>query len=332
MTEATAAVTNEHLKGPEVVDNQRAWFKWVIILALVCFPLAVRDPFFLHTGILIFFFVLQSSSYRFILNTGQLHFGAHGFIAVGAYSSVLLCRDLGFSFWLALPTSGLVAAFFAVIIGYPALRVKGIYFAIITWGFAETIRYVVTKINPPFGGPSGFIGITRPEGIGPIQFTDKIPYYYLSLALMLFALWVLYRMEKSRLGLIYSGIHDADNLAASVGVNIMNYKVLAFAVASGLAGMGGSFYAHYMLYISPNDFHVILTITLALYVVVGGLGSFYGPIVGTLVLYLAGEFFAGYGMYRMMLFAGMTIIVLLFLPGGMVNLPERISLAWRRRG
>jgi branched-chain amino acid transport system permease protein len=324
--------------NPKVVDrstHNTVWFggnRWtgVAILAGLClYPVFVRDAYFLHIAVTVFIYIIYTSTYRFVLRLGQLHFGAHAFIAAGAYASAILAKNLGLPVWLSMPLAAVISAFVAALVGYPALRVKGVYFAIITWGFAEGLRFLFIRVKNPFGGNGGISAIPRPESIpipfvGDIVFYEKTPYYFFGLALMLFTLWVLYRLEKSKFGLVFASIREGDHLAQSIGVNIMNYKVLAFAVCSGLAGLAGAFYAHYTVFIGPKDFTVILTITLALYVCVGGLDRFSGPIVGTTVLLIVGEFFTGFGMYRVFLFTGLTIIVLLFMPTGLVSLPQKI--------
>lgn len=308
----------------------------LVLLALLCaVPFVGLSDYYVHVFIMIFIFVIYSSTYRFILRTGQLHFGAHGFIGVGAYASVLLVMRAGLPFWLALPLAGLVAAVLAVAIGYPALRVKGAYFAIITWGFAEGLRFLYMRVDDPFGGNSGISSIPPPDAIplpllGVIEFTSLPPFYFLGLVLMLITLLVLYRLEHSRFGLIYSAIREGDHLARAVGVDIMGYKVLAFAVCSGLAAMTGGYFAHYSGFISPHSFNVLLTISLGIYATVGGLATFAGPVVGALFLVTAGEFFAQYGFYKIMLYSGLMIITLLFLPEGIVGLPRIISSALTR--
>jgi branched-chain amino acid transport system permease protein len=303
---------------------RRPWILLGILAFLFLFPFLTHDDYFLHTAITIFLFLIYTTTYRLVLVTGQLHLGASAFIGAGAYASAILVRDIGISFWISIFLAGIIGALLAVGIGYFALRVKGVYFAIITWGFAEGLRFLYMRVERVFGGPSGLFGIPGPDPLPlfrGIDFFEKSHYYYLALALLLFTLWILFRLEHSRFGLVLAGIREGDRLAESIGVNIMNYKVATFAICSGLAGMGGSFYAHYTLFISPNDFTVLLTIFLALYAVVGGLSKMSGAIIGTTVLFVAGEFFAGYGFYRMMLFAGLTIVFLLILPGGLVDLP-----------
>ena len=324
----------EPLPGKYIRDletQKRSAFKFAAVALLLCgVPIFVRNDYYLHVLIAVFYHIVYASTYRFVLRTGQFHFGAHAFIGIGAYTSVLLVTRVGVSFWLAMPAAGVVAAVCAVAIGYPILRLKGVYFAIITWGFGATLRFVYMHFKAFFGGPLGIFSIPEPDpipipGLGVIDFNHKTHYYFLALLLMMVTLYILHRMEKSRFGLIFGAIREEDQLARAIGVNIMNYKVLAFAVCSGLAGMAGSFYAHYTYYISPLDFTVLLTIYLAIYTVVGGQDRYRGPIVGTIVLMLAGEIFAGYAHYQLLLYSGFLILVLLFLPGGLVSLPGMIK-------
>jgi len=309
----------------------------VAFVVLCLLPLGVRNDYYLHVLIAIFYHIVYSTTYRFILRTGQFHFGAHAFIGIGAYASVLLVTKAGLSFWVAMPAAGIIAAIFAILIGYPTLRLKGIYFAIITWGFADTLRFVYMRFKEPFGGALGIFSIPAPDPItipflGKIDFSQKSHYYFLALFMMLVVLYILHRMEKSRFGLIFGAIREGDQLAKAAGINIMNYKVLAFAVCSGLAATAGSFYAHYTYYISPLDFSVLLTIYMAIYTIVGGRDRYSGVIFGTVILMLAGEIFAGYAHYQLLMYSAFLILVLLFLPGGMVSLPETLSKYFTRTG
>jgi branched-chain amino acid transport system permease protein len=256
-----------------------------------------------------------------------MHFGHNAFIGIGAYTSALMVMRVGLSFWLGMLLAGLVGVIFAVLVGYPALRVKWVYFSIITWGFGEVLRFLYMRLKEPFGGVMGVYGIPKPSDIVisslglKIEFSSKIPWFLLALCLMLVTLFVLYRLERSRFGLIFNAISEGDLLAKSVGINIMRYKVLAFAIACFFASVGGSFYAHYTTIIAPQDFAVILTIYLGSYVLVGGMNRFSGSIVGTALLVTAGQLFVVYGFYRTMIYAALMIVIILFFPEGLVGLP-----------
>lgn len=307
-----------------------------LLIILCAVPFFIGSEYYVHMLIMIFLFIIYTSALRFILSTGQLLFGAHGFIAIGAYASALMVSKLGLSFWIALPLAGATAAISAVIFGYVTLRLKGAYFAILTWCFAESIRFFFIRVEEPFGGASGIFDIPKPNAIplpliGSIDFSYKTPYYFLALGLMLVALLVLYRLEHSKFGLVFEAISERDYLAKSVGINIMRYKVLAFATGCTLLGVGGSFYAHYNCFISPFDFTILLTISLLVYAAIGGLDRFSGPIVGTVLLVIAGEFFAGYGFYKVMLYSVLMIVVLLFVPGGVAGLAGKVLARLRKR-
>ena len=147
-------------------EQRRSPLYFLGVFGLLCLvPLIVRNDYYLHVLIALFYHVIYATTYRFILRTGQFHFGAHAFIGIGAYASVLLVTRAGFSFWLALPASGVVAAFFAILVGYPTLRLKGIYFAIITWGFGDTLRFLYTRFDEPFGGALGIFAIPEPDPV-----------------------------------------------------------------------------------------------------------------------------------------------------------------------
>jgi branched-chain amino acid transport system permease protein len=266
---------------------------------------------------------------------GLISLGQSLFFGAGAYATGFFNHHLGLPPIVTVPLGTLCGAIFCTLLLLPVLRIRGVYFAIITWGAGATLRFIYIRFKEPFGGPLGIFSIPAPDpiplpGIGVIDFDEKVHYYFLALILMVFTLYILHRMEKSRFGLIFGAIREGDQLARAVGINIMNYKVLAFAVCSGLAAMGGSFYAHYTYYISPLDFTVLLTIYLAIYTVVGGQESFVGPIIGAVVLMLAGEVFAGYAHLQLLLYSGFLIFILLFLPGGLVSLPHLVSEALRR--
>ena len=304
---------------------------FLIFIILAATPIFLKDDYYLHVMIAIFYHLIYVTTFRMIHRTGQFHFGGHGFIGIGAYTSVLLVMKLGLSFWLALPLAGFVSAIMAVAVGYPSLRLKGIYFAIITWGFADSLKFLYTQAKEPFGGAMGIFSIPAPDPvplINAIDFSQKTHYYFLALGLLMLTIYVLYRLERSRYGLIFNAIREGDHLARSVGVNIMNYKVLAFAVCSGLAALGGSFYAHYTGYIAPLDFSIGLTISLAIYMVVGGMEKFSGCIIGAVILMLLGEIFAGYAEYQLLLYSAFMVIVLVIRPEGLISLPQ---LLWNRK-
>ena len=310
----------------------------LLALYLVAVPLFYRqDNYVLHVFILCSQLSIVALSVRMVYTVGELTFGQVAFVMFGAYGSALLSTRLGLTFWLALPASGLLTAGFAALIAYPILRLKGTYFAMLTLILAEVMRYAV-KASDFLGGAKGFLGIPQPGGIqiGQItlipQFTpfDKLPYYYLIAFLLILAVLVFWRLEKSPIGATFRAVCQDDSLAASIGVNVMGYKILAFSISAFFAGIVGSFSAHYMMVFYPESFSVWDSIYYVLYAFIGGIGYLWGPIVGTFILIWLWEFLNPVAQFQKVVFSGAVIVTILFLPGGLVSL-EKYWPSWKTR-
>jgi branched-chain amino acid transport system permease protein len=301
----------------------------LILLILVAFPLFVEDPFILNILITTGIWATAVWGVRLIMSTGQLTLGHAAYMAIGAYASSLLVMKAGFSFWLALPVSGLIAALVALLIGYPTLRIKGVYFAITSFAFAEIVRLIIV-IWPSFlGGSGGIPGVPSPSPFFSIPFTGRVPFYYLILFISVVTYLVMAGIEKSRIGKIFSAIHEGDDLAQSIGINIMKYKVIAFCLGCFFAGVSGSFYAHYFNFASPEFFTIWQSVYCLLFVIVGGVGSVYGPPLGSFFMTLVPEFLRGTKEYEPVVYAVILILVMFLLPGGLITLPDRLR---RKKG
>jgi branched-chain amino acid transport system permease protein len=194
-----------------------------IIIALFLLPVFWRSIYWIHVLILTMISVLLAVSLRALTRTGQVSIGTAGFMLLGAYSSALLSIRLGLSFWITLPLGGLLAAVVALIVGYPFLRAKGIYFAILTVTLAEVLRLTAWYWSSMTGGSAGLRGIPPPDpinvlGITTLTFDSKIANYYLVLVIVVICLIILYRIERSWLGLMWSAINESDILAKAVGI------------------------------------------------------------------------------------------------------------------
>ena len=209
-------------------------------------------------------------------------------MAIGAYTSALLVKSLGWSFWLA-PIGTVTAAVIAFFIGYVTLRAKGIYFIITTLAFGEVILLIISNWEL-LGAVNGISKIPRPNPLFGLTFTGHASNYYLVFLLTLLTLGICHRFEKSHFGLILRSIAQAPQISESIGINIMSYKVMAFVLACFLAGMYGSFYAHYTTVIHPDMFTLYQAIMFLIYFQVGGVGSLWGAIVGGGFLTLVAEF------------------------------------------
>src|SRR5882672_6891166 len=297
-------------------------------LALALLP-QIGGDYYVYLFALVFTNVILASSLRPSLICGQLNIGHSGFMSIGAYTSALLAKNLGAPFEISLLCGALLAAVIGLTIGYPALRLRGVYFAMVTVAFVEVIRLIAQIWVPLTRGMSGLSGIPKPSLLG-MTLTTKAEQYYLVLLLMLVILLVLWRLESSRLGLIWKSIGMADNLAQSLGVDIAKHKLVAFALGCFFAGVAGAFYAHFVRFLFPPEFGFLMATNILVYNFVGGRGHFAGPIVGAIFLSLLSEPFRG-SAYETMFFSIAMLLTILFLPGGIITLPEKLAgLRWGR--
>jgi branched-chain amino acid transport system permease protein len=307
-----------------------------LILLLFLIPLFVKAAYVLHILIMVGVNVILASSLRLIATSGQLSLGHGGMMVIGAYTSALLVMKLGFSTWVALPAAGLATGGVALLVGYPFTRLKRIYFTMVTIFFAEVIRLIIEQWRELTGGTSGLLNIPRPDpifisGFISIDFTSRVHFYYLVLVMVLITLLVLYALEYSRIGVTWFSIQQAESLAESVGINTTRFKVIAFGIGSFFAGLCGAFYSHYMAVLTPTSFGVFYAINILVYMVVGGMGRFSGPIAGALVLTVLPESVRILKEYQPFVFAGVTMLTVLFLPEGLVGLPGRLRKLVKER-
>jgi branched-chain amino acid transport system permease protein len=296
----------------------------IVLIVLLTLPVATRDPYFLNLFITVGIWTTSVWGVRLIMSTGQLTLGHAAYMAVGAYASTLLTMKAGLSFWLAFPLAGMISSLIALLIGYPILRIKGVYFSIITFAFAEIIRLIIVHWPGVLGGYGGIPNIPPPQPIFSIRFTSRVPFYYLILAISLATYLFMVRIEKSRLGRIFSSIHESDTLAESIGINVMKYKMIAFCLGCFFAGLSGSFYAHYFNFTSPEFFTIWQSIYCLIFVIVGGVGSVFGPFLGSLFMTLVPEFLRVAKEYEPVVYAIILILIMFLLPGGLVTLPDRL--------
>lgn len=305
----------------------------VVVVLAVLAALALLVPqlgdYYIHVFALVLINIILAASLRPSLNCGQLNIGHSAFMCVGAYTSALLAKHYALPFELTLLAGALLAAVVGLIVGYPALRLRGVYFAMVTVAFVEVIRLIAAIWVPLTRGNSGLSGIPKPSLLG-ITLVSKSSQYYLALGLTAIVLFVLWRLERSRLGLTWRSIGLADNLAQSLGVNIAAHKLLAFAVGCFFAGVAGAFYAHFIRFLFPPEFGFLVATNILVYNFVGGRGHFVGPIVGATFLSLLSEPFRG-SAYETIFFSIAMLLTILFLPGGLITLPGKLAQikSWR---
>lgn len=272
----------------------------------------------------LFFYVVVCLGLNIIVGfAGLLHLGYAAFIAVGAYTTGILSATYGVSFWLTLPISIFVAVLAGLAIGAPTLRLRGDYLAIVTLGFGEITRLTVRNISIT-GGAIGLIGIERPTIFG-IVLNQIGHFYYMFFALAIVAIFVSYRLHDSRMGRAWEYIREDEDAASAMGINVVTSRLYAFIIGSAFGALAGSFYAAKMTAISPESFMFIHSVMILLAVVLGGMGKIPGVVLGAVIVTLFPELSRGIGQYRMIIFAIILLLLMLYRPQGIW--PEKPTLS-----
>lgn len=252
---------------------------------------------------------------------GLLDLGYVAFYAVGAYSYALLNHHFGIGFWVALPIGAGIGAFFGIILGFPVLRLRGDYLAIVTLGFGEIIRLILENWNEFSFGPSGIANIPRPSLFGfHLSLQNATIYlYYLMILLVLFTIFVVERLQNSRIGRAWIALREDEVACEAMGIDRRKTKLTAFALGATWAGMAGVIFAAKTTFINPASFTIWESIIILCIVVLGGMGSIVGVILGSFVLILLPEYLRVFSEYRMLIFGGMLVLMMVFRPGGIVS-------------
>ena len=252
---------------------------------------------------------------------GLLDLGYVAFYAVGAYSYALLNHHFGLSFWMVLPIGAGMGAFFGIILGFPVLRLRGDYLAIVTLGFGEIIRLILENWNEFSFGPSGIANIPRPSlfGLDLSLHNATIYLYYLMILLVLFTIFVVERLQNSRIGRAWIALREDEVACEAMGIDRRKTKLTAFALGATWAGMAGVIFAAKTTFINPASFTIWESIIILCIVVLGGMGSIVGVILGAFVLILLPEYLRVFSEYRMLIFGGMLVLMMVFRPGGIVS-------------
>lgn len=265
------------------------------------------DPYYLRIMILIGINIILALGLNLITGvTGQLSMGHAGFMSIGAYTSAILSMQFGVSYFPALLAGALMAALFGFLIGIPTLRLEGDYLAMVTIGFAEIIRVFFLNFEP--GGKA--VGLA-----GVPQHTTFLTVWIMVVVIV----FLNARLLNSRMGRAFYAIRENEIAASSSGVNTTRLKIMAFAVGSFLGGLGGGLYAHYMYYINPQDFGFMKSIELLNMVVLGGMGSIPGTMLGAFILTLAPEFLRLVAEYRLLFYGALLVVLMIFRPNGLLG-------------
>jgi branched-chain amino acid transport system permease protein len=327
---------------PRQLDGPLALVRRLAAPALLGFTLLVPVFFYdqryvLDIAILVLTYVMLGWGLNVVVGlAGLLDLGYVAFYAVGAYSYALLATTFGLSFWICLPLAGILAAFCGVLLGFPVLRLRGDYLAIVTLAFGEIIRLILINWQTVTGGPNGITGIPRPSFFGiPFNNTDEgfaarfgfefsathriIFLFYLILALALVTNWVTIRLRRLPIGRAWEALREDEVACRSLGINTTTTKLTAFAVGAMFGGFAGAFFATRQGFISPESFSFLESAFILAIVVLGGMGSQLGVALAALAMIGGFELFRGLEQYRMLVFGMAMVLLMIWRPRGLVG-------------
>lgn len=297
-----------------------------ILVLLALLPLMIKSQYQFHVFNLTLIYIIAASSLRTIALSGQISIGHAAFMGLGAYVSGILALEVGLSPWLCVPLAALTTMAAGFLFGFPLTRLRSIYFSMVSLFAGMAIVALIGVFERYTGGDAGLIGIPPLPAIplpggGEISFiASKIHFYYLMLIITVACLLVLHRIENCRIGVKFKAIDQSFMVASSVGINETRYRILAIAVGCFFAGLAGALYAHYTMNLTRGTFDFLASINLLIYVLVGGLSSFAGPVVGAAVLIVVPEYLRFLKEYTPFIFGGIMLLVAFLMPQGISGL------------
>ena len=285
-------------------------------------PLINSNPYVLGVAILTFVYAVVTQSWNLVLGiAGILSFAQMAFFAVGAYTAAILNLNLGISPWLCTLVGTLAAVIASLIVGLPSLRLRGVYVVLLTLAFQSMLTVMIQTDGSGLTG--GTYGLMNVAPYLPLSMGFKgqlLGTYYLALALVVIVSFLIYRVIKSPLGLGLAALRDAEEVAANRGIYPAQYKLLALAISAFFTGLAGAFYAHYYGIITPTVLDFGLSMNLLAMIVIGGWGTFGGPIIGTILLSVLSELLQGVSQYRLVIFGLILVVTIVVAPQGLTGL------------
>lgn len=295
----------------------------VAVLTVAVLVPFLLNQYWLHVAIISLFYVIMASSWNLIAGyTGQVSFAHAAFAGVGAYFSGMLAVYAQVHPAVGIPLGSLLAGVLGLALGGLCIRMGGIYLSLTTLGFSEILRIIITNEEQ---WTRGTMGLQIP-GIFPVY--SKTYYYFLFLGVTAALLFIMRRLLSSETGLAFRAVLNDELAASSSGINTVRIRLMAFTWSSAMAGLGGALYGHYLMLITPDIPSLGQMFLVLAMAVIGGMGSFAGPIIGAIVLEFLSEYIRIYGEYHLLLFGLIALVIARFAPSGMVGLWEK---AWRKR-
>lgn len=295
--------------------------KWLIIILLLVssiFPLLVND-YYTDVAILAGIYIILALGVNIVIGfSGLLHLGFAAYYGIGAYLNALLTTTLGLGFWSALPLTLTLTSAAGLLLAFPALRLRGDYLAIVTLGFGEIIRLVLNNWDSVTKGPNGISNIPSPV-IAGFELSSLTSYYYLVFGFALVTAFIIKRVHRSRTGRAWLAIREDETAAEAMGINTRKYKFMALSFGAFWAGLAGSLFASKMHFVSPESFTFMESVVIVCMIILGGIGSIPGVILGSLILVLLPELLREVQLYRMLALGAGLVLMMIYRPEGLIG-------------
>ena len=296
----------------------------VMLAAAVLLPMVIESPYVMDVGLQVLFYATLALGLNVVVGyAGLLDMGYSAYFAVGAYTVGILTQSAGVSFWVALPLSGVFAMILGSFIGFTVLRLRSDYLTMVTLGFGEIIRITATNLNVT-GGASGIFNIQGPSIFG-LNLNQPIHFYYLMLILLVVSTIAVARLGNSRIGRAWACLREDEDAAEAMGINTLGYRMLAYLTGTFWAGLTGAIFAIKMTAVSPNSFGFMPSINILLAVVMGGIGSVPGVILGGALVIILPEFLRSVADWRYLVFGVALMLLMLFRPAGLWPAPHAVQ-------
>jgi branched-chain amino acid transport system permease protein len=284
---------------------------FLFFLVLLCLPFLTQDPYLLRIMILTSIFAIFAASWDLLSGfTGQMNFGHALFFGVGAYSAALLNQQAHFPPWGSIPFGAVAAVLTGLIIGIPCLRLKGTYLALTTLAFPIILMGIVFAIPDITGGELGIYGLERLA-------RSRVVNYYITVVVMLVLVIVMWKITDSNIGIIFHAIREDELAVRAAGINTTYYKLMAFCLSGFFAGIAGGLYAHFMRIAGPSTLTVSMSFQVVIWSIFGGVVTIWGPVGAVFILFPLMEFFRLWPEFRTLMFAGVILLILLYMPEGL---------------
>ena len=301
------------------------------LLVAIAIPFLIDSMFIINLLVLMLTFIIFASAWNLLACSGQGSLGHAAFFGIGAYASTLIATQSGLSPFITIFIGAAVAAFIGVLIGLTCVRLKEWFLAMVTFGFAIIVQTLTVSVLAPLTG--GWDGIASPRLVSPSIPGYQLIEYYAILVITIASIVVIWYIMKSRIGLAFLAIRENELEARAAGIDPVRFRLLAFALSAYLAGVAGALMIHHIGYLTPEIYGVENSFWPVTYVILGGLGTLAGPVVGTIALTIIWEGLKATGLTfgRYVIVGVMLILAIIFLPRGLVSLPEQVQEWVRRR-